>query len=102
MLLKNESRKKLFWLIPLRLILDGLAGGLFLVQGKFAHIKSIIKAHFSFYKSFQKMRKKRPITQDLIEKISIQQTSNETGIFRESILVHYYLKGKKKFSKLNF
>ncbi|MEM6964277.1 MAG: bifunctional riboflavin kinase/FAD synthetase, partial [Bacteroidota bacterium] len=51
-ILKNEPKGKLLWLIPLRLILDGVAGGLFLVQGKFAHIKSILEAHFSFYRSF--------------------------------------------------
>ncbi|HFC01095.1 MAG TPA: riboflavin biosynthesis protein RibF, partial [Phaeodactylibacter sp.] len=81
-ILKNEPKRKLLWLIPARLILDGVAGGLFLVQGKFPHIKAILDAHFSFYKSFSKMVKKRKMYNEKIQKISISNTPNTEGIFR--------------------
>ncbi len=100
MLLKNEPKRKLFWLIPLRLILDGLAGALFLMEGKFKHISAIIKAHFAFYQSYSKIIQQKKLEDELINKISISDSPNLTGVFSKSIVVAYYLKGKKYFHKL--
>ena len=99
-ILKNEPKRKLLWLIPARLILDGVAGGLFLVQGKFAHIKAILDAHFSFYKSFSKMVKKRKMYNEKIQKISISNMPNTEGIFRGSMIWQYYIKRIKFFKNL--
>ena len=99
-LLKNEERSRLFWLIPTRLLLDGVAAMLFLTQRKFSHITAILKAHFSFYKNFSKMRKKRNIHQDQIDKISISSTPNLRGRYGGSLIWQYYVKGKKKFKNL--
>lgn len=59
MLLKNLPKNKLFPVLFIRLILDGIAGIQFLLQGKFKHIWAIIKAHFSFYSLFSKNYNKR-------------------------------------------
>ena len=49
MLLKNLPFFALFWVLPLRLILDGFAA-LFLANKEgFPHFLAVIKAHFSFY-----------------------------------------------------
>ena len=45
-ILKNEPKSKLLWLIPLRLVLDGIASGLFLVQGKFQTYSCYHKSSF--------------------------------------------------------
>lgn len=42
-----------------RLLLDGLAGLRFLIQGKGKHALAIIHAHLSFYKMYKTMRAKR-------------------------------------------
>jgi len=99
-ILKNEPKRKLFWLIPARLILDGIAGGLFLVQGKFPHIKSILQAHGAFYGSFFKMIKKRKMYREMIEKISISNTPNTKGIYKGSMVWNYYVRRIKNFKSL--
>ncbi|MFK7771451.1 MAG: bifunctional riboflavin kinase/FAD synthetase [Saprospiraceae bacterium] len=99
-ILKNEPKRKLFWLVPSRLILDGIAGGLFLVQGKFSHIKSILQAHFSFYGSFFAMIKKRKMYNEKIQKISISNTPNKVGIYQGSMVWQYYIKKVKFFKNL--
>ncbi|NBL65823.1 glycosyltransferase [Flavobacterium sp. NST-5] len=63
MLVKNLPSKKMFGVLFIRLSQDGLAGLRFLIQGKFTHIWSILKAHFYFYLYFFKFLKKRNSTQ---------------------------------------
>ena len=98
-ILKNESTAKLFWLIPTRLLLDGVAGVKFLFGGQFKHILSILKAHFSFYGDFFYMLKKRKEVAQLIEKERIAP-NNTAGILRGSIVWQYYVSKKKTFSEL--
>ena len=59
MLLKNLPENKLIPIIFTRLLLDGIAGIQFLSKGKFKHFIALLKAHFSFYRSINKMLKKR-------------------------------------------
>jgi len=59
MLIKNVSSSKVWFLLFIRLILDGLAGFQFLIQGKWRHSLAIIKAHFSFYRLIPTYLKKR-------------------------------------------
>lgn len=97
---KNENNSKLWWLIPTRLLLDGVAGGLFLVQGKFAHIKAIIRAHWTFIPQIgQLMQKRRHYTQ-LVEKVSNGLPPNEEGRYGGSIIWQYYAMGKKRFKAI--
>ena len=98
-LLKNEKASKLFWLIPLRLILDGVAGIKFLLEGDFAHIWQIVRAHTYMYTNFGKIRKRRKIFNNLIQKAKIG-TPNLAGRLGSSMLFGFYLFGKKTFDKL--
>lgn len=59
MLTKNLPENKLFLIILIRLLLDGLAGIQFIFKGKFAHCWAIIKAHFHFYHLINRNLKKR-------------------------------------------
>lgn len=99
-LLKNEPLNRVLWLIPLRLILDGLAGCLFLFQGKFKHILSIIKAHWTFFPNMNKTWKKRKSIEEHIAKISIRTEVNTSGRYPGSIVWAYYGKGKRYFKDL--
>ena len=61
MLLKNLPKFLILPVIFSRLILDGLAGIVFLAQGKPQHTWALVKAHFGFYKRIPYILKKRPI-----------------------------------------
>lgn len=56
---KNLPRRKAFSIIFIRLLLDAIAGVRFIFLWKPRHCIAIIHAHFSFYKNFRKMYKKR-------------------------------------------
>ncbi len=60
MLIKNLPVSLILPVIFIRLILDGLAGIVFLFQGKPKHTWAIVKAHFGFYKRIPAAWKKRP------------------------------------------
>ena len=78
-----------------RLVLDGIAGILFLLQGHPKHTIEVIKAHFAFYKNFFKMLRKR-------NEIKKQKTSfNKVGLYNGSILWAKYIKRIKSYNLLN-
>ncbi|TBW28418.1 glycosyltransferase family 2 protein [Gramella sp. KN1008] len=60
LLLKNVEGSKVYQILFIRMLLDGLAGIKFLLEGKFNHFFAILDAHASFYQYFRKIRKKRP------------------------------------------
>jgi len=95
LLLKNEKGSKLWWLLPWRLVLDGLAAAQFLAAGQWRNILAIIEAHWMFFFSFGKWLRKR----NTIKYLATDR--NEKGIYRRSIILQYFMKGKKKFSQLS-
>jgi len=100
-LVKNEETRRLLWILPLRLLLDGLAGCLFLMQGKWAHIRSIVRAHQSFFPNFRKTLRKRRKIKELIQKVSISNEPNvSAGRYAGSIVWQYYAMGKRRFKNL--
>lgn len=92
---KNETSLKLLWLLPVRLLLDGLAGALFLVQGKWSNISAIIRAHWAFFLTIPKWYKKRKYYQKLITKARIG-SSNTEGRYKGSIVWDHFVKNSKK------
>ncbi len=98
-LLKNEPVSKLLWLLPLRLVLDGLAGVLFLSQGKYQHIQSIIRAHWNFLPNIGKAWKKRKAYNQQIQSMRIGP-ANQQGIYHGSVVWQYYAAGKNRFKQL--
>ncbi|CAM1367790.1 Glycosyl transferase family 2 [Tenacibaculum soleae] len=88
-LLKNLPTSKLFTIIFFRLVLDGLAGIKFLLEGKPKHTFAIIKAHFSFYANFVKFINKR------------KNTTKSNSYYKITFVVwQYYALGRKKFENL--
>ncbi len=96
---KNEKASKLIWLIPTRLILDGVAALVFLAKGQFKQIPAILKAHFTFYGNISKLLHKRKVYTQIVEKERIAP-ENTIGILRGSIVWKYYIQKKKYFSEL--
>ena len=63
MLLKNLPIAALLWVIPARLILDGIAGIYFGLKDGFPHLWAVLKAHFGFYAQAPKTWKLRNTAQ---------------------------------------
>lgn len=59
MLVKNLPLLAIIWIIPIRLVLDGVAGVAYLFKQKPKHTWSIVRAHFAFYRLIHKMFKSR-------------------------------------------
>lgn len=94
LLCKNHSHQ-FFWMkLILRMKLDGIAGLKFLLSGDVAHFIAVLKAHGSFYSTFLKTLKKRKQLKKQVKKYATH------AIYNSSIVVDYYLKGKKYFSDL--
>jgi len=89
MLTKNLPSDKLFKILFLRLILDGIAGIHFIFQGKFKHCFAVIKAHFHFYHLINSNLKKR--------------NSNQSTEYynTDSIVYNYFVKNGKVFESKN-
>jgi len=91
MILKNVPSNRVYKLLMLRLLLDGLAGIKFFSNSGFAHLKAIINAHFSFYKLFFKMKNKR---------YNIESKNHKNGTYHGALFIDYFAKGRKKFGDL--
>jgi GT2 family glycosyltransferase len=88
MLTKNLPQEKLYRILFIRMILDGIAGIQFISQGKFAHFNAIFKAHFSFYRLFSINYKKR----------DSNQSKNYYQL--KSIVYQYFVNNGKVFGNL--
>ena len=88
MMVKNLPASSLFPILVFRLILDGIAGVRFLVQGKWRHFYMILKAHFYFYVYLFKNFKKRGNKQ------------SKRYYKTESIVYTYYIRNGKVFDQL--
>jgi len=98
--LKNEPVAKLLWLVPARLVLDGLAAALFLAQGKITHIGSIVRAHWSFFRQIPATWRKRRQCQEWIEQCSISDQPNLTAVYPRSIIWQFFGRGKRRYNQL--
>ena len=85
MLTKNLPIKYWIRIVPTRLVLDGIAGLVFLTQGKPKHCMAVIKAHFAFYGRLPKLfRYRESIDQNFF-------SLHLTGVYLGSIVKEYYL-----------
>ena len=94
MIAKNHEKRLLVKLF-LRLVIDGVAAGLFLVKGQIRHFWAVLRAHLSVYKNWSKLMKKRRAVKALSSKF------NSTGLYQKSIITQKFLKGIKTFSQLS-
>lgn len=91
LLYKNLPSDKLIKVFIIRLMLDGIAGLKFFMQGGFQDTLAVIKAHIYFYKNISKLKEKRK---------KLKQT-NVSHVYLGNIVADHYLFRKKKFSQLN-
>ncbi len=90
MLIKNVNSSKVWVILFVRLLLDGIAGLSFLIQGKWKHTLAIVKAHLSFY--------------CLLPSYINNQSKNEKNIryyLIKSIVWNYFIRKNRIFKELN-
>ena len=95
LLLKNNRSSALIPFILRRMILDGIAGIRFLLEGNFSYFVAVLKAHFHFYSKFPYYLKLRNAEK------KHWKTANLCGQYRGSILVSFFLKHKHNFHQLD-
>lgn len=90
MLYKNLPAGRLITVLPLRLLLDGVAGLKFLLEGDLKDCLAVIRAHFAFYGRLINgtLKRQKVIRKDL------------QPVFERSIIIEHYIRGKKKYSEL--
>ena len=97
-LTKNEPAGKLCWLLPARLLLDAVAGGLFFYQRKWDHIAAIVRAHWTYFYHFRWVLRQRKRDRLRIDRLRESTHFTLHGRYQGSIVWQYYALGKKKFS----
>ena len=90
MLAKNVPGWYFYRRIVVRLALDGIAAAKFLLQGQFRDCWAVMKAHMTFVRSFRMMRKESRRLPEALPPM----------LYRKSIVIDYFLRGKKNFSDL--
>ena len=94
LLVKNYPSQKFLLKMTQKLLLDGLAGIKFLLEGNIKHFFAIFKAHVSFYANLPKYLKIR-------KELSREMNNKEiNGIYPSSIAKDYFISKKNKYSDL--
>lgn len=96
LLYKNLPKGKLFPVLFLRMLFDGLSGIIFLLRFSFKSFDAVLKAHFHFYKSIKKLRAKRK------KLLSNKVVNHHQEIYPKSIVWNHFVKKKNTFNSLNF
>lgn len=94
LLLKNLPAKKLYQVLLIRKILDGLAAMKFYLMLDWRKGNAVFKAHLSYCKHFRKMKQKR-------KSANFNNKNLPSSVYRKSILISYFLKKKKTFNELD-
>jgi len=91
LIFKNIPTERIISVFVTRWIFDWIAAIKFLLDGGIADFISVLKAHNYFIRTLPKqLRKRRKISQSFV-----------SGIYKNNLVVHYFLRGKKRFTDLN-
>ncbi len=91
LLFKNLPKDRLIKTFIARLVLDGIAGLRFLLEGNYKDTWAVIRAHFYFYRHLNALLKKRKGKE-------IQPVST---MYNKNIVFQHFLFHKNKFSELD-
>ena len=96
LLYKNLPEGKLFQVLLLRMVLDGVAAVKLLAEFNLNGIKSVLKAHYHFYKSLPVLRGKRKLAAKDGHYILPPEK------LPRSIVFQFYIRKRKRFSEIKF
>lgn len=94
-LFKNMGTGELLWKIPVKLVLDGIAGAMYFFTGKWSSTLAIVRAHFFFYRHLFYWIGKRKQTRASLN-------PNPTGKYKGSIVFAYFVLRKKSVTHLKW
>lgn len=94
MLFKNIPAHDLFPVLFIRLMMDGLAGFFFLLNGNFSGFFNVLKSHYAFYLSIPGLTGKRKQINRL------NGMFYPGGILRGNVVFEYFIRGHKRFTDL--
>lgn len=94
LLAKNLSTGQLFIRMPIRVLLDWVAALQFLISGKPADFWAVVKAHMYIITHIISLYKKRSSVRAILPSYEVSDT------YPGSIVVAYFLRGKKLFKDL--
>ena len=100
MLVKNLSTSSLFFILPLRFLLDIVSAYKLLLEGEPKHFWAVFKAHFYFITRFFYLLNKRWKVNKVVNTNRIAPR-NKSGFYKGLIIVDFFLKAKHKFSDLS-
>jgi riboflavin kinase/FMN adenylyltransferase len=98
-LVKNETWFSIIWKLPVRLMLDGIAGLKFLTAGQWQNTLAIIRAHGQFYFLLGRIFSRKIFEQKCIENHRVGK-NRKKGLYNRPVIADYFLFGKKRFSDL--
>ncbi len=96
MLYKNLSKKELKPVMFKRRLFDGLAAIKFLVSLQPGNFMAVVKAHKAYYKNIAVLKTKREVLEKKRKK------ENHDQIYHKSLVIDFFIKGKKLFTDFNF
>ncbi len=95
-LTKNYPNGNWFFVLLARLILDGIAGTKFLLEGKPMHMFAVVRGHLAYYFSLGSTLRKR---KEMKARPNYKPVRSQ--FYEGNIVTKYFLKGVKKFSDLD-
>lgn len=90
LLVKNSSFAALVWKLPIRIILDILAGIRFLLLGSFNHFTAVFRAEIRFFVTLPHTWSKR----------QLNGSSYKAQLFNSLVVWDYFVRGKKTFGAI--
>lgn len=96
LLYKNLPSRRLWKVLLIRVILDGIAAVKFLFELRFRHHIAVWKAHIFFWGHLKMLRVKRKNI------LPPDRTISPDGIYQRSIVFRFYIQGKRTFSSLDY
>lgn len=96
LLYKNLPTNQLFSILFIRMILDGVAALKLIGELNFNGIKSVLKAHWHFYKSLNELHRRR------MSVLRNKEFNKPKEMLHKSIVFQFYVRKKKRFSDINF
>ncbi len=96
MLFKNLPKYQFKRIFLIRMILDGVAAVKFVLGFNFKEFRSVLKAHYHFYRNLGKLFKKRKETQKYVI------VKEHAEIYPKNIMWKFFIERRRKFSDLNY
>ena len=98
---RNERIGRLLYLLPLRLLLDFVATGMFLLKGEMGNARAVFRANRHYFYRLPKLLEERGELKKLVGELGIGPDRSSIGRLKKSIVWNYYLLGRRNYSEID-